>query len=219
MALTEKIFNLKIHNLSENRYKQELENNNNDTAALYLIPTGEPPSFGELNVNGTSIEATKESDIVLFEGANDLPDAVPINISASDKTVSFSVNHASTDTPGVVQLASSASEDTTTAITPTGVSQALGALSFEAPLTEGETVNFKFIDSVTQEDGKVYATKKAIPYANEELSGIVKLSNDGTSTAEDIAVTPYAAQQSIEAASQRTSANIMNSAQALLTTT
>lgn len=53
----------------------------------------------------------------------------------------------------------------------------IGALDVSEPNTSGETTSF--IDNISQTDGKIAATKKTIPIANNTTAGIAKLGSPG----------------------------------------
>lgn len=74
--------------------------------------------------------------------------------------------------------------------TGTQISNAINALDFTAPSASGTTTSF--IDSVSQTNGKISATKKTITSASTSATGIVKLSNSTSSTSESLAATPKA---------------------------
>ena len=66
----------------------------------------------------------------------------------------------------------------------TSITNAINALDVSAPTvpTSGTTTATAFIDSVSQTDGKITATKKNLPTASTSVAGIVKLNNTVTST-------------------------------------
>jgi hypothetical protein len=74
--------------------------------------------------------------------------------------------------------------------TGTQISNAINALDFTAPSASGTTTSF--IDSVSQTNGKISATKKTITSASTSATGIVKLSSSVSSTSESLAATPKA---------------------------
>lgn len=74
--------------------------------------------------------------------------------------------------------------------TGTKISDAINALDFTAPSASGTTTSF--IDTVSQTNGKISATKKTITSASTSAAGIVKLSSSVSSTSESLAATPKA---------------------------
>lgn len=62
----------------------------------------------------------------------------------------------------------------------------LDKLDFASPTTGGDTNDYQFIDTVSQENGKISATKKTIPDASTTVKGVVKLYDgvDSDSTTE-----------------------------------
>lgn len=84
-------------------------------------------------------------------------------------------------------------EDKLTDVTDTvgaSITAAINNLDFSAPTASGSTT--AFIDSVSQADGKITATKKNITSASTSATGIVKLSSATNSTSESLAATPKA---------------------------
>lgn len=77
------------------------------------------------------------------------------------------------------------------------ISAAIGALDFSAPSASGNTTSF--IDSVSQTDGKITATKKTITSASTSAAGIVKLNNTTTSTSTSEAATANAVKTAYDA--------------------
>lgn len=75
--------------------------------------------------------------------------------------------------------------------TDTAISTAINKLSFDAPeATDDATTSF--IDSVSQTNGVITATKKVIASASTKAAGIVKLSSAIDSDSEELAATPKA---------------------------
>ena len=74
--------------------------------------------------------------------------------------------------------------------TDSAISTAIGNLDFTAPSASGNTTSF--IDSVSQTDGKITATKKTITSASTSTAGIVKLNDTVTSTSVTEAATANA---------------------------
>lgn len=84
-------------------------------------------------------------------------------------------------------------EDKLTDVTSTvgaSITGAINALDFSAPTASGSTT--AFIDSVSQTDGKITATKKNITSATTSAPGIVQLSSATNSTSESLAATSKA---------------------------
>lgn len=63
----------------------------------------------------------------------------------------------------------------------------LDSLDFTSPSASGNSTSY--IDTVSQENGKITATKKTIPSASTSMTGIVKLNNTLTSTSTTEALT------------------------------
>lgn len=70
------------------------------------------------------------------------------------------------------------------------ISGAINNLDFTAPTASGNAT--AFIDSVSQENGVITATKKNIQSASTSAAGIVKLSSSTSSSSESLAATPKA---------------------------
>jgi hypothetical protein len=80
------------------------------------------------------------------------------------------------------------------------ISTALDALDFTSPSASSTTTSF--IDTVSQANGKISATKKTITSASTSASGIVKLSSDTDSTSEELAATPKAVKAAYDLANE-----------------
>lgn len=78
------------------------------------------------------------------------------------------------------------------------ISAAINTLDFEEPVTSGDTSDYQFISTVYQTDGKITATKHAIPAASTSVKGIVKLYNDIDSTDSDTAATANAVKKAYD---------------------
>ena len=90
-----------------------------------------------------------------------------------------------------------ANEGKLTGVTSTvgaSITAAINALDFTAPSvpTTGTTTATAFIDSVSQTDGKITATKKNLPSASTSAKGIVQLSSSTSSTSTSLAATASA---------------------------
>lgn len=116
---------------------------------------------GQNNVAADSITGT-----VTFAGSN-----VTITTDSDVDKVTFSVAEGDTMQKGIVQLSSVASPtEEAMAATPKGVQTAINALDFTAPSVPntGTTTATAFIDSVSQTNGKITATKKNLPNYSEK---------------------------------------------------
>lgn len=86
-----------------------------------------------------------------------------------------------------------ASEVYTKTQTNSAITTALDALDLTAPTATDNANNpIAFIDSVSQANGQLSATKKTIRAATTGVTGIVKLSSSISSSSEDLAATPKA---------------------------
>jgi hypothetical protein len=72
------------------------------------------------------------------------------------------------------------------------ITAALDNLDFTDPTTGGNTSDYQFIATVSQENGQISATKKTIPDASTTVKGVVKLNNTLTSTSTTEAATANA---------------------------
>lgn len=82
--------------------------------------------------------------------------------------------------------------------TNTQISNAINALDVSAPSASGTTTSF--IDSVSQTNGKISATKKTITSASTSAAGIVKLNDAVNSTSTTTAATANAVKKAYDAA-------------------
>lgn len=219
MATVKAVNTLKINKLSKDKYNQLLAEGNADTDALYLIPYTATPAFSKIVTDQGTIEATEEGDTLTFA------DSDSVTISAEDKKITFSAVSASTDYLGVVELTDTVDATDNKAVTPAGVSKRLydSANGIQVTLknkinnevnilnsstTESSETSIEFIDSVTQVDGKISATKKSIPTATTSSYGITTLTNDIDNT-EEKAITPSEVKAFAEHLSHQTYYNIM----------
>lgn len=84
----------------------------------------------------------------------------------------------------------------------TAISNAIDALDFTAPTvpTTGTKTATAFIDSVSQANGKITATKKSLPSASTDAAGIVQLSDSVESDSDELAATANAVKSAYDAA-------------------
>jgi hypothetical protein len=87
------------------------------------------------------------------------------------------------------------------------ISAALGNLDVTAPTvpTSGTTTSLEFIDTVSQTDGKISASKKKLPDASTGVKGVVQLSNATNSSSETEAATPKAVKAAYDVGSSAAS--------------
>lgn len=104
----------------------------------------------------------------------------------TDSTVSAAIASAN----AAIATKANAADVYTKTETGTQITNAINALDFTAPSASGTTTSF--IDSVSQTNGKISATKKTITSASTSAAGIVKLSSSTSSTSEALAATPKA---------------------------
>lgn len=104
----------------------------------------------------------------------------------TDSTVSAAIASAN----AAIATKANAANVYTKTETGTQITNAINALAFTAPSASGTTTSF--IDSVSQTNGKISATKKTITSASTSAAGIVKLSSSTSSTSESLAATPKA---------------------------
>lgn len=106
------------------------------------------------------------------------------------------IQTASTSQPGIVQLndsiESNVSTQAATAKAVKTINDKINALDFTDPVvpTSGTTTATAFIDSISQANGQITATKKNLPSASTSTPGIVKLSSTPSESAEDVVATP-----------------------------
>lgn len=84
--------------------------------------------------------------------------------------------------------------------TDSAISTAIGNLDFTAPSASGNTTSF--IDSVSQTDGKITATKKTITSASTSAKGIVQLNDTVESTSTTLAATANAVKTAYDKGAQ-----------------
>lgn len=113
------------------------------------------------------------------------PDSTDIK-HGTDSTVSAAIASAN----AAIATKANAANVYTKTETGTQITNAINALAFTAPSASGTTTSF--IDSVSQTNGKISATKKTITSASTSAAGIVKLSSSTSSTSEALAATPKA---------------------------
>jgi hypothetical protein len=85
----------------------------------------------------------------------------------------------------------------------TAISNALDALDFSdpsVPTTGDDTTATEFIDSISQENGQITATKKSLPEASTTDAGIVKLNSTTSSTSTTEAATASAVKSAYDKA-------------------
>ena len=112
--------------------------------------------------------------------------------------MSTNVSHGSDTVSGVLNSLSAnkanASDVYTKTETDNCISNAINSLEFAVPAvpTSGTNTSLEFIDSVSQENGKISATKKKIPDATLSAKGAVQLSSAIDNDSEALAATPKA---------------------------
>ena len=84
--------------------------------------------------------------------------------------------------------------------TGTQISNAINALDVSAPSASGNTTSF--IDSISQTNGKISATKKTITSASTSATGIVKLNDAVNSTSTTTAATANAVKKAYDKAAE-----------------
>jgi hypothetical protein len=77
-------------------------------------------------------------------------------------------------------------------------------MDFSSP-TAASTTSTTFIDTVSQTNGKITATKKTLPSASTSVAGIVKLTNSTSSTSTDTAATPKSVKDAYDLATNANS--------------
>jgi hypothetical protein len=102
------------------------------------------------------------------------------DITHGDSTVSAELGTIASNIAGVAAKVDVAKVST-------AISTAIGALDFTDPSASGNAT--AFIDTISQTDGKITATKKNIPTASTSAAGIVKLNDTVTSTSTKEAAT------------------------------
>ena len=164
---TENLLNLKVHKLAnQDSYGTMQEKGELDLSAIYLVP--------EEDVADPTASGTSTTFIATASQTNG-------KIAVTKKTITS----ASTTNKGIVQLTdSTSSTSTTTAATPNSVktiNDRIDALDYSDPSvpTEGTTTATAFIESVSQTNGKISATKKELPVASSGVAGITKLGATG----------------------------------------
>lgn len=151
----------------------------------------------ETKINGLDVTATNDvatthkfvSQVTQTDGKVSVTYARP---SASDISYGSSsdVNTKLSSIDAAIATKANAADVYNKTETGTQISNAINALDFTAPSASGTTTSF--IDSVSQTNGKISATKKTITSASTSAAGIVKLSSSTSSTSESLAATPKA---------------------------
>jgi hypothetical protein len=135
---------------------------------------------GEYPIDDRTVVA-QFSDLAGLVTSHYAYEGMQVYVIADKKTYEYK-NTSSTGTP-TLEWKAIAYEDT------------INGLDFTSPAASGNTISF--IDTVSQTDGKINATKKTITSASTSTAGIVKLSSTVSSTAEDVAATPKGVQAAI----------------------
>lgn len=175
MSTTETLLDLKVHKLSNESYESKNTAGSLDDSALYLTPA---PTL---------------------VGANQ----ISVNEDTENNKITFSIADGTTSQKGIVQLNDTlTSTSTTQAATANAVkkvSDKVDALDFTPPNTDETETTIEAIDTVSQTNGKILATKKKITPASTSTPGIVQLSSTANSTVENMAATPKGVQAAINA--------------------
>lgn len=217
MSSNEKIFNLKLHNVSREDYDKAVKDGLVDQCALYLVPEEDIPSFSTININGTEVKAITHEDIFTFTGK----DESPVSCSINSSSINVEISATDGNKAGIVKLSDTVNTDTTLAITPKGVhvkitelesaidTQVTGQinnLNYNSPEVNGEIdIANPFITDLNQENGKLDSTtKQTIQVATDSTPGITKLTDDETSDSTELATTPEAAKKAALLASHQT---------------
>ena len=161
----------------------------------------------ETKINGLDVTATNDvaethkfvSQVTQTDGKVSVTYARP---SASDISYGSSsdVNTKLSSIDAAIATKANAADVYTKTETGTEISDAINALDFTAPSASGSTT--AFIDSVSQTNGKISATKKNITSASTSATGIVKLSSSTSSTSESLAATPKAVKAAYDKATE-----------------
>lgn len=130
------------------------------------LPTATTDSVGIVKLGATGGAATYER-----------VEAINTSIETSIEGVATRVTSVEEKLDGVTSVA-------------TSISEAINALDFAEPEASGETT--AFIDTISQVDGKITATKKTISKATTLTPGIVQLCSNEEATTETEAATPKA---------------------------
>lgn len=146
-------------------------------------------AFSNVTVGNTTVTADSITDTLTLVGSN-----VTITPDSANDKITFTVADGSTTTKGIVQLSDAIdSSSTTTAATANAVkkvSDKIDALDVSTPTASGNTTSF--IDTISQTDGKISATKKTITSATTSTPGIVQLNDAINSTSTSQAATANA---------------------------
>ena len=146
------------------------------------------PSDAEKNVQSdwavtdTSSDAFIKNKPTIPTAASDVG-AVPTTRKVNNKVLSADISLTASDVG---------------AATTTDITNAINNLDVNAPTADGNTTSF--IDSVSQTNGKISATKKTITSASTSAAGIVKLNDAVNSTSTTTAATANAVKKAYDAA-------------------
>lgn len=178
MSTTETLLDLKVHKLSNESYAELIDPttpSSIDNSALYLTPAPEL-------VGANQISVTEDTE---------------------NNKITFSVADGTTSQKGIVQLTNSLTSTSTTlaatAYAAKTLNDKINALDFTSPVTDTTETTIEAIDTVSQTNGQISATKKKITPASISTPGIVQLSSTASSTVENMAATPKGVQAAINA--------------------
>jgi hypothetical protein len=126
--------------------------------------------------------SAKASDVYNWAKTEKATD-IPVTVDGTSSTLGAYLTKVNTNASNITTV----SNKVDVAKVSTAIADAINKLDFTAPSASGNTTSF--IDSVSQTDGKISATKKTITPASASAAGIVKLGATGGAAKHDDFVT------------------------------
>ena len=120
------------------------------------------------------------------------------DLSKDLETLNTNIGEATLAAAGAQVSATSATTKANTA------NNAIAAMNADDP-TAANTASTTFIDTISQTNGKITATKKTLPSATTSIAGIVKLTNSTSSTSTTTAATPKSVKDAYDLANSASS--------------
>lgn len=196
---------------SDTDYKEYICTDINSTTATWEV-LGDVTRIGALEKKVNDLDVTTGNDVTATNKfvsqvkqtngkiAVTYTQPTSANISHDGNTVKVALENLAANK-------ANASEVYTKTETNTQITNAINGLDVSAPIvpTTGTTTATAFIDSISQTDGKISATKKNLPNASTSAKGIVQLNNTVTSTSTTEAATANAVKTAYDKAASAAS--------------
>ena len=160
-------------------------------------------THGNIKNNGTitSTAVTSATGLLVYDSSNKIQRATAANVRTIIGAGTSNLAIGTTATTAAAGNHTHSGYETRIAALEgsTAIADALSDLDFSAPSASGNTV--AFIDSVSQTDGKITATKKNIRTASTSQTGVVQLDDATNSTSTTKAATANAVKKTYDVAS------------------